>query len=723
MRAFRGVINVDVRDSVADWEPYTPARAPAGAPNVLLVLYDDTGPAAWEPFGGRIAMPALRRLADDGLRYSQWHTAALCSATRSCLLTGRNHHENGYAGLPGAATGFPGSHGRIPEDHVFLAEVLRRHGWGTFWVGQNANVPPGEHGPGASRQNWPLARGFDRFYGFFDSRIDPWYPSLLSDNHQVEPWGTPEQGYHLSEDLADQAIQCLRDIRQSAPDKPWFMSFCPAAGHAPHQAPREWIDRYRGHFDDGYDAYRPWALSRMVDRGVLPPGTTLAPTVAGHVPRWEALPADRRQILAHTAERYAGFADHTDHQMGRITGHLAATGQLANTLIIVAAVGGASGDDADGDYAGGWGTAFSTPFRTHKRHCHEGGVCAPLVVHWPAGIRAHGEVRHQYHHVIDIVPTILDSCGVRWPDTQPPLPGVSLRYSFDAPHAPTTRHTQYYAALGGRALWHNGWKAVAEHAPASGGGRFHRDRWQLFHTDADRSEAHDLAAAQPEKVQELVNIWFREAERFDVLPLDDRPVSEILLEERAEPLGPATRVFYPEAAPVPRWDAPDLRGCSFRVVCEVVLESDEAAGVLMAHGSRAGGHALFIKNRKVWYVNNCTEVGDEQQFVSDDLTPGRYRLGVEFAKEGPGRQHETVGTTRLSINDRIVAEGPMSTRPGPFPPGPGLCVGRHSGGAVSDAYRPPFPFSGGRILRVEFKTAADQQIDLDHEAAAILAGE
>jgi arylsulfatase len=714
-RAFRGVINVDVRDSVADWEPYTPARAPAGAPNVLLVLYDDTGLAAWEPFGGRIAMPALRRLAADGLRYAQWHTTGLCSATRSCLLTGRNHHENGNAGLAGAPTGFPGSHGRIPAEHVFLAEVLRRHGWGTFWLGQNTNVPVSEHGPGASRENWPLARGFDRFYGFLGGRSDQWHPTLVSDNHQVEPWGTPEQGYHLSEDLADRAIRCLRDIRQSAPDKPWFMLYSPTTGHAPHQTPAEWTDRYHGRFDDGYDAYRPWALSRMVDRGVLPSGTALAPTGARHVPRWDSLPADRRRALARTAETYAGTADHTDHQVGRIADHLAATGQLANTLIVVAAAGGASGD-------GGWATAFSTPFRGHARHCHEGGVCAPLVVHWPAGIRARGEVRHQYHHVIDVVPTILDSCGVPWPDDQPPLPGVSLRYSFDAPQAPTTRHTQYYAVLGGRALWHDGWKAVAEHGPAAGRGRFDRDRWRLFHTDADRSEAYDLAADRPEKVQELVNIWFREAGRFDVLPLDDRTVREILLEERADANRPATQVLYPDAAPVTGWDAPDVRGRSFRVVCEAELERAGAAGVLMAHGSRSGGHAFFIKDNRLWYVNNCPGLG-EQQFVSDDLAPGRYRLGVEFTKQRRGEQHEAVGTTRLSINDRIVAEGPMSTQPGPFPPGPGLCVGRHSGEAVSAAYRAPFAFTGGRILRVEFVTAGDQQIDLAREAAAILAGE
>ncbi|MCO8275905.1 arylsulfatase [Actinoplanes sp. TRM 88003] len=698
-RAFRGVINLDVRDSVADWETYTPARAPAGAPNVLLVLYDDTGPAAWEPFGGRIAMPVLGRLAADGLRYSQWHTAGLGPATRSCLLTGRHHHENAYAGLTGAATGFPGSHGRIPREHVFLAEVLRRHGWGTFWLGKNHNVPVSEHGPGATRENWPAARGFDRFYGFLGGQTDQWHPSLVSDNHRVEPWGPPEPGYHLSEDLAGRAVRFLRDLRQSAPDKPWFMIFAPAAGHTPHQAPREWIDRYRGRFDDGYDAYRHWALPRMIERGVLPAGTQLAPAP----PRWDSLPAEQRRLSARTAEVYAGFADHTDQQVGRVVDHLAATGELATTLVIVAAVAGATG-------TAGWAQAFSTPFRGVKRDCHEGGVCAPLVVHWPAGIRARGEVRHQYHHAVDIVPTVLHCCGVPWPEDRPPLPGVSLRYSFDAPQAPGTRHTQYYAVLGGRALWHDGWKAVAEHPPASGRGRFDHDRWQLFHTDTDRSEAHDLAAARPEKVQELVNIWFREAERFAVLPLDDRTVAEVLLEERAEPAGPSTRTFHPDAASVPGRDAPDLRGRSFRITCEVELE--DAAGILVAQG----GHALFVKDQRLWYIN-------QQQLVSDDLPTGRCRLGVEFAKERIGDGYEAIGTARLLVNDRIVAGGPMRTRPGPFSPGPGLSVGRHSGEAVSDAYRPPFPFTGGRILRVEVTTGADQQVDLAREAATILADE
>jgi arylsulfatase A-like enzyme len=771
-KPFNGVISVDVRDSVSDWDPYTAPVAPAGAPNILIVLYDDTGLAAWEPFGGRIEMPTLRRLADDGLRYSQWHTTALCSPTRSCFLTGRNHHENGYACIAEGATGFPGSNAHIPMENAFLAEVLRDNGWNTFWLGKNHNVPSDEWGMGASKANWPLARGFDRFYGFIGGETDQWYPNLAEDNHYIDQPYPPSEGYHLSSDLADKAVRFIRDSTQSAPDRPWFMFFCPGANHAPHHAPKEWIERYQGRFDDGYEAYREWVLPRMIEKGIMPAGTGLTPmnplpdgtlSRADTVRPWVSLSGAEKRLFARMAEVYAGFSEYTDHQVGRIVACLEESGQLDNTVIFYCADSGASGEGtphgsvnengffnerpADIDqnlamldklggpatynhYPTGWASAFSAPFRMFKRYPYEGGLCDPLVVHWPAGIRSRGEVRHQYHHATDIVPTILDCCGLEFPEfvrgyEQRPLPGVSMRYSFDVADAPTTKHTQYYSVLGTRGIWHEGWKAVAVHGPTSGAGRFDEDRWQLFHTDDDRAEAHDLADRYPEKVRQLVNVWFNEAGKYDVLPLDDRTPLEILLAERLSLADPAgTYVFYPETTKVPEPDAPAVRGRSYKILGEVELTDPDAHGVIFAQGSRFGGHTLFIKDRRLFYVNNFVGVPPEQQFESDGLLPGNCVLGMEFVKEKVGEHHEAYGTTRLFVNGEVVVEGPMRTQPGHFSLcGEGLCVGRDSGDAVSAEYEPPFSFTGGRILKVEVVLGDDPSVELEREAAAMLARE
>jgi arylsulfatase len=770
-KRFNGVINTDVRDSVPDWEPYTQPKAPDGAPNVLIILYDDTGLAAWSPFGGRINMPSLQRLADNGLMYTQWHTTALCSPTRSCFLTGRNHHENGYACIAEGATGFPGSNGHIPMENAYLAEVMRQLGWNTFWLGKNHNVPSEEWHMGATKRNWPLARGFDRYYGFIAGETHQWYPTLIEDNHYVDQPYSPEEGYHLSKDLADKAIAYIRDSKQSAPEKPWFTFFCPGANHAPHHVAKEWADKYKGKFDDGYEAYREWVLPRMIEKGILPAGTELSPlnpmpegtfSPFDMVRPWDSLSDDEKRLFARMAEVYAGFSEYTDHQVGRILDYLEESGQLENTLIFYCADNGASaegtpsgsvnenkffneypddmqqnlsmidklgGPETYNHYPTGWAAAFSAPFRMFKRYSYQGGICDPMVIHWPAGIKARGEVRHQYHHAIDIVPTILDCCGIEFPEfvlgyEQKPLPGVSMRYSFDDANAPTTKHTQYYAMLGTRGIWHDGWKAVAVHGPTSGIGNFDKDRWELFHTEVDRAEAHDLAAEYPEKLQDLINIWFTEAGKYDVLPLDDRTPMEILTEERPSDRQEGTFVFYPGTTEIPERTAPQTRGRSFRILADVELSDADAQGVIFAQGSRFGGHALFIKDHKLFYVNNFLGIPPEQRLVSNGLTQGPYVMGMEFNKEGVGEHHETLGKGRLYINDKVVAEGEIRTQPGHFALcGEGLCVGRDSGDSVSDLYKPQFAFPGGVIKRVEINVGNDQYIDLEREAAAMMARE
>lgn len=769
---FRGVINVDVRDSVPDWTPYMAPQAPEGAPNVLIVLYDDTGQAAWSPYGGRINMPTMQKLADNGLTYSQWHTTALCSPTRSCFLTGRNHHQNGCSVITEGANGFPGSNGHIPPSCGTLATVMQQNGWNTYWIGKNHNVPVDELGLGATKRSWPLQQGWDRFYGFLGGETNQYYPELTVDNHKIDQPYQPEEGYHLSKDLADQAIQMLKDARQTNPSRPFFMWFCPGANHAPHQVAAEWADKYKGQFDDGYEAYREWVLPRMIERGILPPGTELSPlnpmpegthNASDDVRPWDSLSDDEKKLFARLAEVFAGFSEYTDHQVGRVIDYLESTGQLENTIVIYAADNGASGegspngsvnenkffngfpDDIDENmklfdvlggpdtyehYPTGWAVAFSTPYKMFKRYSYAGGTADPFVISWPAGIKARGEVRDQYHHVTDVVPTILDCCGLTFPETlngvdQTPLPGVSMRYSFDAADVKTQKEIQYYAMLGTRGLWHEGWKAVAVHGPISGIGNFDQDEWELYHLDVDRAERENLAQENPEKLRNLIELWFSEAGKYDVLPLDDRAANEMLAgtpRPEAEPPR-ETYLYFSGASEVPEAVAVNVRGRSYKILANVDLESADAQGIIFAHGSRFGGHSLFLKDRKLWYVYNFLGIPPEQQLVSaEEITPGKHTFGLEFAKESTGEYGESHGTATLYIDDNPVASAPIRTQTGNFTLcGDGLCVGRDSSDPVSKEYGAGFEFEGGTIQGVAVNVGNDVYADLEREAAAMLA--
>lgn len=771
-KPFKGVIKLDARDSVPDWEPYLPTKAPAGAPNVLFVLYDDTGLAAWSPFGGRINMPTLQRLADRGLTYSQWHTTALCSPSRSTMLTGRNHHLNGMSAITEAASGFPGSNCRLPLECATVGQILQDGGWSTFWVGKNHNVAEQDVSSGATRAQWPLQKGFDRYYGFLGGETNQWYPDLVEDNRFVNQEYGPEDGYHLSKDLADKAIGMIRDQKAGNPSRPWYMWFCPGANHAPHHAPKDYIEKYKGKFDDGYEAYREWVLPRMIAKGILPKGTKLTPInplppdVANEgdmVRPWNTLNADEKKLFSRLAEVYAGYSEYTDAQVGRIIDYLEQSGQLDNTLVIYAADNGASGEgspngsvnenkffngypdelsenlklidvlggpDTYEHYPTGWAVAFSTPFQMFKRYSqYAGGTCDPLVISWPKGIKAHGEVRSQYHHSTDIIPTILDVCGLEMPQVykgveQYPMSGVSMRYTFDAPaDGPTKKERQYYAMLGTRGLWEKGWKAVALHAPLVGKGNFDKDAWQLYNVDADRSESKDLAKEYPDKLQALIKAWFEEAEKNLVLPLDDRTALEQLNVERPSDEPPRERyIYYPGTAPVPEGVAVNTRGRSYKIIADVDITDADCSGVIFAHGSRFGGHTLFIKDQKLHYVYNFLGLKPEQQFVSDALKPGKYTLGMEFVREKAGQYHESLGTTKLYVNDKVVAQGPMRTQPGKFTlSGDGLCVGRDSGDAVSQEYKTPGTFKGGTIKGVGVSVEKEQYLDLEKLAAAAMA--
>ena len=772
-KQFNGVIKLDVRDSKPDWTPYELPKAPKGAPNVLIVLYDDTGLAAWSPFGGRINMPTLQKLADNGLRYSQWHTTALCSPTRSTFLTGRNHHVNRCASITEAADGFPGAAGRLPAECATIGQVLQDNGYSTYWLGKNHNVPTEDTSPGGSKSEWPLQKGFDRFYGFLGGETNNWYPDLVEDNHFIEPPDTPENGYHLSKDLADQALKMLRDQQSSNPSRPWFMWFCPGANHAPHHSPKAYADKYKGKFDDGYEAYREWVLPRMIEKGLLPKDTPLTPinplpddvakTAQGDMVRpWNTLKPEEKKLFSRMAEVYAGFSEYTDAQVGRIIEFLEQSKQLDNTLIFYCADNGASGegtpngsvnenkffngypDDLDENlkyldqlggpetynhYPTGWAVAFSTPFKMFKRYSQfAGGTCDPLVIHWPKGIKAKGEVREQYHHSTDIVPTILEVVGLDMPTEyrgveQFPLNGVSMRYSFDDAKAETKKDVQYYTMLGTRGIWQDGWKASALHAPISGAGHFDKDGWELYHVDADRSESKDLSKENPDKLKELIDVWFDQAKKNNVLPLDDRSAVELLGIQHPTSEPPRTRyIYYPFTSPIPESVAVSIRGRSYKIVADVNLTSD-AHGVLFAHGSRFGGHALFIKDRRLYYVYNFLGIKPEQKLVSkEELQPGKHVLGMAFAREKSGQFGEAIGKAQLYIDDKVVAEGSLKTQAGHFTlGGDGLCVGYDSEDKVTEEYEAPNRFTDGTILGVGVDVGDDVYLDLEKEAAGALA--
>jgi arylsulfatase A-like enzyme len=768
---FKGTINLDIRDSKPDWDAFLYKKAPKDAPNVLVILYDDTGCAAWSPYGGRINMPTMDRLAANGLTYTQWHTTAVCSPTRSTFLTGRNHHANGFGSISEMAVGFPGYCGHIPPENGTIAQVLRDAGWTTLWIGKNHNVPVDAFSIGATKKKWPLGLGYDRFYGFIGGETNQWYPTLIEDNHFIDQPYQPEDGYHLSKDLADKAITFIRDSKQSEPDKPWYMWYCPGANHAPHHAPQEYIDKYKGKFDDGYEAYREWVLARMIERGILPKDTELTPINplpdeilpdADSVRPWDSLSDNEKKLFARMAEVYAGFSEYTDVQIGRVIHYLEESNQLDNTLIFYCADNGASGEgspsgsvnenrffngysddiesnlamidklgspDTYNHYPTGWAVAFSTPYKMFKRYSSfAGGTCDPLVIHWPKGIKAKGEMRHQYHHCTDIMPTILECCGIEMPEVidgikQAPLAGVSMRYGFDDASAPTTKETQYYEMVGTRGIWHKGWKAATLHAPVPADqGNFDKDVWQLFNIEADRSEARDLAAKHPEKLKELQELWLAEAKKNNVLPLIDVSVQLIHeLEFHAAPPASGRYVYYPGTTEVPEATAARTLGSSFKALAEVEFTGD-SRGVIFAQGSRFGGYSLFVKGGKLIFVYNFLGIPPEQRLACDAPTRGKHIVGVEFNKESMSKNLETLGQMKLYVDDKVVAKGPFRTQSGHYALcGEGLSIGTDSGDSVSSEYKPKFEFTGGRVVKVIFDVAKDVYVNVEKAMAASMA--
>jgi arylsulfatase A-like enzyme len=783
-KPFKGTINVDIRDSVPDWAPFEPPKVPDGSPNVLYIVLDDVGFSALGCYGGPVETPNIDRVAASGVRFTQWHTTALCSPTRSCLLTGRNHTRNSMACITEAAIGFPNASGTIPPENGMLPEILGDLGWNTYAVGKWHLCPTVEMNLAATRRNWPSGRGFERFYGFLGAETNQWYPELVYDNHPVDQPKLPEEGYHLTEDLTDKAIEFIKDAKAVAPDKPFFLYYAPGASHAPHHAPKEWIDRYRGRFDMGYEAIREHILARQKEMGIVPADTALPPVNPIGTPQtrtgpegrpfpqvdytrpWDSLSADERRLFGRMAEVYAGFLAHADHHIGRLLDYLEQSGQRENTIVIVVSDNGASGeggpngsvnenkffngipDDLQANlamidelggpktynhYPTGWAMAFNTPFKMWKRYEFNGGTADPCIVAWPPVLGHGGEVRHQYHHAIDLVPTILDLLAVTPPETikgytQVPFDGVSMRYCFDDPSAPSARRTQFYSMLGSRGIWHDGWKAVTTHPTISGWSHFNEDTWELYHTDTDRAELRDLAAEHPDKLRELINLWFAEAGANGAFPLDDRSAVEILNTPRPRLAAPRDRyIYYPDVADVPEVQAVNVHNRSFTIGAQVDIPAQRAEGVLFAHGARFGGHALYVKDSRLHYVNSFVGITEQKVSATEDLPTGEdLILSASFEKEGEDPPGVAVGVLSLYHGDRKVGQGRIRIQPAAFElAGEGLCVGRDSGAAVTDDYPggPPHRFTGGTIKRVAVDVSGEPYVDLEREAEAMLARE
>ncbi|MFD6185941.1 arylsulfatase [Streptomyces goshikiensis] len=736
---------------------------------MLFIVFDDTGFGQFGCYGSPIETPHLDALAAGGLLYSNMHTTALCSPSRSCIITGRNHHANGMAAITELATGYPGYDGQIPFGNGFLSEMLLQHGYNTYMVGKWHLMPSEQESAAGPYDRWPLGRGFERFYGFLGGDTSQWYPDLVYDNHQVEPPATPQEGYHLTEDLVERAMSFIADAKQVAPDKPFFLNLCPGATHAPHHVPKEWADRYRGRFDDGWDAYREQTFARQKQLGVVPADARLSPRDPD-VPTWESLSPEARSLAARMMEVYAGFLSHTDHHLGRLVDFLKETGEFDNTLIMVVSDNGASAeggvtgttnevqffnnapetleesltqiDELGGPttfnhYPWGWTWAGNTPFRRWKRETYRGGTSDPFLVHWPDGIRSRGEIRDQFAHIIDMVPTVLDVLGIEAPATikgvtQSPLHGVSFAHTFDDAAAASRHRTQYYEMLGHRAIDHDGWRAVC---PWPGPSFAEAERpfgtpitmadlddldahhWELYHVDEDIAETRNLAQQHRSKLIEMIALWYVEAGKYNVMPIDGSVLQRIMTERPQITENRTSYTFRSGTQAVPAAVAPRVLNRPHSVTADVEIPPGGAQGVLLCQGTNAGGWSLYVKDGHLHYAHNYVQRALHHVASSETVPEGRHALRFEFEPTGaPDIAHGkgAPGRAQLYIDGRLVGETEMPvTTPITFNPG-GMACGANPGSAVTPDYQAPFRFTG-TLHSVTVDLSGDLIVDAESE--------
>jgi len=730
-----GVIG-QIQAESTPWWP-TPPHPQEGAPNVVVMLLDDTGFAQLGCYGSDIDTPNIDRLAANGLRYTNFHVTPLCSPTRAALLTGRNHHEVGMRSLSNFSSGYPHMRGHISNNAATVAEVLRDDGYTTFAVGKWHLCAMENASAAGPYDQWPCQRGFDRFYGFMEGETDQFHPELVYDNHAVDPPAGPEDGYHLTEDLVDHAVGFIHDTVSLRPDRPFFLYLAFGAMHAPHQAPPEYLEKYRGRYDDGWDVARQEWFARQIEMGLLPADTQLAPRNPG-VEEWDTMPETHRRLAARLQEAFAGFLDHTDAQVGRLLDALERLDQLDNTIIVFLSDNGASqeggpfgvmhemkyfnflqetpeeaidriddigGPSSHSNYPWGWAQAGNTPFKWYKQNTHEGGVHVPCIVHWPAGISDAGGLRDQFHHVNDIVPTIYEAVGVTAPDTyrgleQMPITGTPMNATFDDADAPPTKTVQYFEMMGHRGIYADGWKAVTRHTP---GVSFDDDDWELYHLAEDRSECTNLAAEMPEKVAELVELWWAEATEHGVLPLDDRTIELFGTRFRDNSVHPPSRryTYYPPMTQLPGQVAPSLGGRGWTLLATVDRPAS-AGGVIYASGTENSGLSIFVQDDHLVFDYNC--FGEHHVATSTSAVPeGPSVIGVDFRRTGSAAVADLLIDGEVSGSLDIPFAMYMMSSIGPS-------VGFDHGSQVSELYDGPSPFSG-TLHRVDIALAAKPSED------------
>jgi arylsulfatase A-like enzyme len=730
-----GLTTYDAKDPDTKFPPIEPLRPPKGAPNVLIVLLDDVGFAASSAFGGVISTPTAERLAEGGLKFNRFHTTALCSPTRQAMLTGRNHHSVNMAGVCEIATSAPGYTSLLPKDKAPLAMTLKLNGYSTAQFGKCHEVPVWETSPMGPFDQWPSGGGgFEYFYGFIGGETNQFYPAIYEGTTPIEPPKTPEEGYHFTEDMTNKAIKWVRQQKSLMPDKPFFMYFAPGACHAPHHVPKEWIDKYKGKFDQGWDKLREEIFARQKELKVIPGDAELTKRPE-EIPAWDQMPKEMKPILARQMEIYAAFLEHTDHHLGRLVDALKDLEVLGDTLIMyIIGDNGASaegtlngsfnecamlngmsqvetveflkskindfgGPNAYNHYAVGWAHAMDTPYQWTKQVAsHWGGTRNGTIVHWPNGIKAKGEIRSQFHHVIDVAPTILEAAGLPAPAIvnsvqQAPLEGFSMLYAFDDAMAADAHETQYFEMFCNRGIYHKGWTAVTRHSTPWDTSKplpaFDDDVWELYDTNKDWTQARNIAKDQPQKLRELQRLWLIEATKYSVLPLDDRRVERFNpdLAGRPQLVKGKTQILFSGMGRLSENSVLNIKNKSYTVTAEVVVPKSGAQGVIIAQGGAFNGWTLYAKEGKLKYCYNV--LGIKLFYVESNkaMPVGQHQVRMEFKYDGGGLAKG--GNASLYMDGTKVGEGRVDvTVPMIFSADETCDVGKGTGSAVSPDYDP-----------------------------------
>jgi arylsulfatase A-like enzyme len=754
-----GLTTYDAKDPDTSYPPIVPLRPPAGAPNVLVVLLDDVGFGASSTFGGPCNTPTFERLAADGLRYTRFHTTALCSPTRAALLSGRNHHSVGMGGITEIATSAPGYNSLRPRNKAPLAETLKLNGYSTGHFGKCHEVPVWETSPMGPFDRWPSpGNGFEHFYGFIGGETNQYAPAIYRDTVPVEPDRTPEEGYHFTDDMTDRAIEWVRQQKALMPDKPFFVYYAPGATHAPHHVPTEWSDRYEGRFDGGWDVLRERTFARQKELGVVPADAELTARPA-EIPAWDDMPDDLKPVLARQMEVYAGFMEHTDHHVGRLIDALTDLDVLDDTLVFC--IIGDNGASAEGDlhgtfnelinlngasalqttefmaaridkfgtpeaynhYAVGWAHAMDTPYQWTKQVAsHWGGTRNGTVVHWPNGFTARGEVRHQFHHVIDVAPTVLEAAGLPAPSfvngiQQAPLEGGSMVYSFDDAAAADRHTTQYFEMFVNRGIYHQSWTAVTRHStpwdPTSPLPALEDDVWELYGPD-DWTQARNLATEQPERLAHLQRLFLIEAAKYNVLPLDDRRVERFNADIAGRPqlVRGNTQILFGGMGRLSENSLVVMKNKSYAVTAAIVVPEGGANGTIVALGGAFGGWSLYLTGGRPAHCYNLFGLERFKVYGADPVPAGEHQLRVEFAYDGGGLGKGGLAT--LYVDGTKVAEGRVdATVPMLFSADETADVGGDSGTPVTDDLGPRETAFTGRVTWVQIDLG-DDATDADH---------